>query len=89
MKSSGNGTPQQCVSNLLQLFQYEVPYARLKGMPTDIIDRSEDNAIYKVKNHTAWLIKTYEPRVTVNSVDTSFDNNGRLVAIPNITVNEE
>ena len=87
MKSKGNGTPQQCVANLLNLFQFEVPYARLKGMPTDIIDAPKDDAIYKIKNYTTWLIERYEPRVNVDSVDIDFDDNGKLTAIPNITIN--
>ena len=38
MKAFGNGKPQQCVANLINLYQYEVPYARLKGMDPSIID---------------------------------------------------
>lgn len=88
MKSSGNGTPEQCVANLISLYQYEVPYARLKGMPTDVVDKSTNEARSKIKNHVDWLIRTYEPRVTVNSIDTSFDDNGLITVTPDITVNE-
>ena len=88
MKSSGNGAPQQCVANLLNLFQYEVPYARLKGMDPKLIDMSQDEATYKAKNHAAWLIGNYEPRVTINDIKTGFDENGKLTVKPDITVNE-
>ena len=88
MKSSGNGAPQQCVANLLNLFQYEVPFARLKGMDSKLIDMPHDEAVYKAKNHVAWLIGNYEPRVTINDIKTGFDENGKLTVKPDITVNE-
>lgn len=88
MKASGNGTPQQCVANLLNLFQFEVPYARLKGMDPEIIDAAHDEAIYKAKNHAAWLISNYEPRVTIDDIKAGFDENGKLIIKPEITVNE-
>ena len=55
MKSSGNGAPQQCVANLINLYQYEVPYARLKGMDPSIIDSPTEDAEIAVKNHTSVL----------------------------------
>lgn len=88
MKSSGNGVPQQCVANLLNLFQYEVPFARLKGMDPRLIDMPHDEALYKSRNHAAWLISNYEPRVTINDIKTGFDENGKLTVKPDITVNE-
>lgn len=88
MKSKGNGTPQQCVANLMNLFQYEVPFARLKGMDPKIIDAPHDEAIYKAKNHAAWLINNYEPRVTLTDVKVGFDDKGKLEVKPEVTVNE-
>ncbi len=88
MKSSGNGKPEQCVSNLLKLFQFEVPFARLKGMDPTIIDAPESEAITKAKNHAAWLIANYEPRVTLNDINVTFDENGKISVNPDITVNE-
>ena len=87
MKAKGNGTPQQCIANLLNLYQYEVPYARLKGMDPSIVDLPKDEAEVAAKNHASWLIENYEPRVTVNNVDISYAENNRMVITPNITVN--
>ena len=88
MKSSGNGTPQQCVANLINLYQYEVPYARQKGMDPSIIDMPRDEAEVTVKNHASWLIENYEPRVIVNNIDISYTEENRMVITPDITVNE-
>lgn len=88
MKSKGNGTPQQCVANLMNLYQYEVPYARLKGMDPGIIDMPNDEAERTAKNHATWLIENYEPRVTLNRVDVNYTAEGKMIVEPNITVNE-
>lgn len=88
MKSSGNGSPQQCVANLINLYQYEVPYARLKGMDPSIVDTPTDDAEIAVKNHASALIENYEPRVTVNDIGISYAESNRMIITPNITVNE-
>lgn len=88
MKSKGNGTPQQCVANLMNLYQYEVPYARLKGMDPSIIDMPKPEAERTAKNHATWLIENYEPRVTLNSIDVNYSAEGKMIVKPNITVNE-
>lgn len=88
MKARGNGTPQQCVANLMNLYQYEVPYARLKGMDPSIIDLPRDEAEVTAKNHATWLIENYEPRVTVNDIKISYTEQNRMVITPDITVNE-
>lgn len=87
MKASGNGTPQQCVANLINLYQHEVPYARLKGMDPSIVDMPQDEAEVAAKNHVSWLIENYEPRVTVNDVKISYTEQNRMVITPDITVN--
>ena len=88
MKASGNGTPQQCVANLMNLYQYEVPYARYKGMDPSIVDMPKDEAEISVKNHASWLIENYEPRVTVNDIKISYEDQNRMIITPDITVNE-
>ena len=88
MKAKGNGTPQQCVANLMNLYQYEVPYARLKGMDPSIIDLPREEAEVTAKNHASWLIENYEPRVTVNDIEISYTDENRMVITPSITVNE-
>ena len=88
MKAKGNGSAQQCVANLLNLYQYEVPYARLKGMDPSIIDLPKEEAEVNAKNHASWLIETYEPRVTINDITVSYAKDNKMVITPDITVNE-
>ena len=88
MKANGNGSAQQCVANLLNLYQYEVPYARLKGMDPSIIDLPKEEAEVNAKNHASWLIETYEPRVTINDINVSYAEDNKMVITPDITVNE-
>lgn len=88
MQVSGNGLPQQCIANLLNLYQFEVSYARLKGMDPSIVDLPKDEAEVAAKNHATWLIENYEPRVTVNDVAISYTDEGRMIITPDITVNE-
>lgn len=88
MKASGNGAPQQCVANLINLYQYEVPYARLKGMDPSIIDTPTEDAEILAKNHITALIENYEPRVTVNNISISYSEDNKMVITPDITVNE-
>ncbi len=88
MKASGNGAPQQCVANLINLYQYEVPYARLKGMDPSIIDTPTDDAETAAKNHVSALIENYEPRVIVNDIGISYTEDNRMIITPDITVNE-
>ena len=88
MIAFGNGKPQQCIANLLNLYQYEVPYARLKGMDPSIIDLPTDEAEIVAKNHANLLIENYEPRVTVNDIDISYTEENRMIITPDITVNE-
>lgn len=88
MLSKGNGTPQQCVANLINLFQFEVPYARLKGLDPNIIDLPKDEAEQAIKNNVTWLVENYEPRVTLNGVNVTYTQDGKLIPEPNISVNE-
>ena len=88
MKAFGNGKPQQCIANLLNLYQYEVPYARLKGMDPSIVDLPTDEAEIVAKNHANLLIENYEPRVTVNDIEISYTEENRMIITPDITVNE-
>ena len=88
MKASGNGTVQQCVANLINLFQHEVPFARLKGMDPTIIDLPTDEAEVAAKNHATWLIETYEPRAIVNDIKVTHTDENRMIVTPDITVRE-
>lgn len=84
MRSSGNGRPAVCADNLTRISRGEVPYDRIRGVKFaelvgDGIAEQEDLA-----EDTAWMVSTYEPRVTVEGVDVAAENavNGRI----NVTV---
>ena len=68
MRASGNGSPNVCVQNLLQLFRGENPYERVKGLDPRLIDQPEKIAAPQVMQDAEWLIETYEPRVRVNEI---------------------
>ena len=40
MLAKGNGTPIQCVQNLLSIIRGEVPFERVKGLDARLIDQS-------------------------------------------------
>ncbi len=67
MKAHGNGTPETCTSNLLRIVRGEVPYDRVKGRDGALID--QPNVTDEVVADIEWLMETYEPRVTVESVE--------------------
>ena len=67
MKAHGNGTPEVCASNLLRIVRGEVPYDRVRGRDGSLIDRP--NATDEAIADAEWLLETYEPRVTVESVE--------------------
>lgn len=72
--ASGDARILQNVSNILNLFQNEVPYDRLRGRNTDNLDSTQETLVNKIIEETYDLIKTYETRVTVNDVKASIDN---------------
>lgn len=69
MKASGNGTPAQCVGNLLRLIRGEVPYARLKGLNPQLIDSPSNSAAQELLADAEWLIENYEPRISLESIN--------------------
>lgn len=69
MKASGNGTPAQCVQNLLLLHRAEVAFDRLRGIDTRIFDKPASTAESELRENALWLIQTYEPRVDASSID--------------------
>ena len=68
MMAKGNGAPEVCANNLLQLFRGEVPYERVKGLDPRIIDRSALIANARLRQDADWLIDTYEPRAAITSI---------------------
>ena len=80
LKASGNGTPEQCVDNLLRTFRGEVPYERIKGLNPRTIDRPSEESKADIQQDADWLIGTYEPRVTIDSVTIGVaDDTGTLL----------
>lgn len=68
MRASGNGNPAICARNLLQLFRGEVPYERVKGLDSRLIDSPVSTVETEIQQDATWLLETYEPRVTVNGI---------------------
>lgn len=68
MRANGNGTPQVCANNLLQLFRGEVPYERVKGLDPRFIDRPIMAAETQLRQDADWLIDTYEPRAEIDNI---------------------
>ena len=61
-------TPAERINNLLSMYQGECPFERLKGMDPTLIDAPASYAKSKIIEHVKWLLKTYEPDITVLSV---------------------
>lgn len=68
MKAKGNGTPQVCINNLLQLFRGEVPYERVKGLDPRLVDMPAAVSSGHLRQDADWLIDTYEPRAQIKSI---------------------
>lgn len=67
MLAKGNGLPAVCTLNLMRTTRGEVPFERLKGIDSALVDRpiSEINSLLLAD--LQWLIETYEPRVQMTS----------------------
>lgn len=71
MKAKGNGLPETCASNLLQIIRGEVAYDRVRGIDARLIDKP--NSADDLTADMEWLLETYEPRVTVTEAETDSD----------------
>lgn len=69
MIKKGNGSPICCAHNLLKIFRGEVPYERMKGLPSRIIDSVP--AKREVETVAQKVVEVYEPRATRVSVEMS------------------
>lgn len=69
MKSTGNSKQEQCVVNLLSITRGEVPYERLKGLDSRIIDRPSSTVAPEVRADMEWGLNTYEPRIDFNELN--------------------
>ena len=66
MKEQGNSLPEVCASNLLRLSRGEIPFDRLRGRNTALIDRP--NATAEAQQDIEWLLENYEPRVNAADI---------------------
>ena len=89
MKAHGNGTPETCASNLLRIVRGEVPYDRVRGRDGALID--QPNATDEAIADAEWVLETYEPRVSVESIEESPEDvqNGDISTLVNIKRKEE
>ena len=89
MKAHGNGTPETCASNLLRIVRGEVPFDRVRGRDGALIDRA--NVTDEATADAEWLLETYEPRVTVESVETTAEvpRSGEFATLVNFKRKED
>ena len=87
MKAKGNGDIRTCVGNLLRTWRGEVPYERLKGMGTRLIDQPTQNVRGEVQQDARWLVETYEPRAEIDNItaEQTGDPSGGLLVTVEIT----
>jgi len=69
LKENGNGRPEQCVANLLLTTRGEVPYERLKGLSSQMIDKPITAVMAESSADIEWVLSTYEPRININNVN--------------------
>ena len=74
MRASGNGEKRVCVQNLLAIVRGEVPFDRLRGLDARAIDRPASEAAASLRQDAKWLLETYEPRATVESVQVDLED---------------
>lgn len=66
MRTSGNGDPLRCAANLLKTVRGEVPYDRLLGVSSELVDRPAAAVLSERRRDIEWLVETYEPRVEIS-----------------------
>ena len=69
MLAKGNSAPEVCVQNLLKTIRGEVPYERIKGIDRTIYDTPSGVGASDLTADAEFVIKTYEPRVSVENVE--------------------
>ena len=89
MKAHGNGSPETCASNLLRTVRGEVPFDRVRGRDGALVDQS--NATDEAIADAEWVIETYEPRVTVESIEDNPEGvrSGDIALLVNIARKED
>lgn len=69
MLSKNNSNPEICVNNLIKISRGEVPYDRVKGISTALLDVPVTQAIDEIVEDAEWLIDTYEPRAELDRIE--------------------
>lgn len=88
MKAHGNGAPETCASNLLRIVRGEVPFDRVRGRDGALVD--QPNATDEAIADAEWLLETYEPRVTVETIEAGGEAlTGDFSTLVNIARKEE
>lgn len=85
MKAKGNGNAGVCARNLLAIVRGEVPFDRLRGLDARIVDRPARDAEDEAARDAEWTLKTYEPRIDLDSVDITQGDNGDFGITAKIT----
>lgn len=89
MKAHGNGRPETCASNLLRIVRGEVPYDRVRGRDSTLVD--QPNATDEALADAEWVLQTYEPRVDIESMEANLEAalSGEFQALVNIQRKED
>jgi len=69
MRAYGNGTPQQCVHNLMSMVRGECPFERCKGLASDIAGQPITSVFGEMITEVYWNINNYEPRARSENVN--------------------
>jgi len=88
MRSSGNGAPQNCVNNILNVVRGEVPYLRGMGLDGNLYDKPTVEAKPLFIADAEEQIETYEERVEINEIVVTTSPEGNMTLKPDITVVE-
>lgn len=70
MKSTGNGTPQTCLQNILRMRRGEVRLDYMRGIDPSITDKPVTEAVPLLRANGYWLAANYEPRIVLNGIGT-------------------
>lgn len=91
MRAKGNGRPEVCAVNLLQITRGEVSFDRIRGRDATQIDRPD--AADADAADVEWVLETYEPRVDAEALAADADaragNFGTIVDITRRKEDEE
>jgi len=89
MKAHGNGRPETCASNLLRIVRGEVPYDRVRGRDSTLVD--QPNATDEALADAEWVLQTYEPRVDIERMEANPEAalSGEFQALVNIQRKED